>query len=257
MRVLVLSGGGSHGAWQAGAIKALCSKYSYDAIVGTSVGSVNAVGLSFLGPNEIESLWLGLKGTDRIMKLNLEWPWKSSGLYSFSPLKEFIADVLRERTPTIPAYITSLDLASGVLCHDIATADIGATVDLLAGSCAIAGIQSPTNGRVDGGHRDVSPIRFALNELQASEVHAVYADPVGTHLGAWSQWKTFPIIGIMLRALACMIDEITSGDIPDNDSRVRVFQPSEPLPYSSLSYEPAKMSVAFSRGYEETLNERN
>lgn len=252
MRVLVLSGGGSHGAWQAGAIRALSRKYSYDAVVGTSVGAVNAVGFSCVGSNGLQKLWSELDGTGRIMKLNIDWPWKLSGLFSFAPLRELLTNALQKNPPTIPAYITSLDLASGELCYDPATADSRATVDYLLGSCALAGIQEPTNGRVDGGHREVCPISFALNDLHADEVHAVYSDPLESNLGVWRVWSLFPILSVMLRVLQCMIDEITIGDRPVNDPRVRVFAPTAPIEYSSLVYHPPAMMGAYTRGYEET-----
>lgn len=251
MRVLVLSGGGSHGAWQAGAVKALAAKYHYDAVVGTSVGAVNAVGLSRSGADGLQRLWASIDGTSRIMRMNIDWPWKLDAVFNFGPLKELLLNAIKETKATIPAYIASLDLETGELRHDLATDDSDYTVGLLLGSCAIAGIQSPTNGRVDGGHRDICPIRFALDELQASEVHAVYAEPIKSNLGMWSRWKYFPILSIMLRALQSMIDEIMGNDVPIGDSRVKVFSPSRELPYSSLSYDPFRMNKALIDGYNE------
>lgn len=78
-RALVLSGGGSKGAWQVGAIKALlgAGKRSWDSVHGISVGALNASFLSMYNPEEqhehiekLVDLWLGIKNSNDIYK-----PW--------------------------------------------------------------------------------------------------------------------------------------------------------------------------------------
>jgi len=252
MRVLVLSGGGSHGAWQAGAIKALAEKYHYDAVVGSSVGAVNAVGLSCVGAIGLERLWASIGGTGGVMKFNWQWPWQWEGVFTFSPLRTLLQKELVLSKPSTPVYICTTNLETGELCHDLVTENVEATVDLLLGSCALAGIQAPTNNRIDGGHRDQVPIAYAINELRATEVHVVVADPVQQSMGTWARWSFFPILSIMLRALGCMINEIFRSDLDRYKDRVKVFAPKMPLPYSSLEYNSADIQEAFEEGYQET-----
>ena len=57
MKALVLSGGGALGAYEAGAISALCKAFAYDLVCGTSIGALNA---SYVAQNrlpELEKTW--------------------------------------------------------------------------------------------------------------------------------------------------------------------------------------------------------
>ncbi|HBT16594.1 MAG TPA: hypothetical protein DEB05_06530 [Firmicutes bacterium] len=75
-RALVLSGGGSKGAFEVGALEYLLieEKLDFQIFIGTSVGALNA---AFLGQacnreelvdlaQELKALWLGLKGNNSI-----------------------------------------------------------------------------------------------------------------------------------------------------------------------------------------------
>lgn len=58
MKALVLSGGGAHGAYEAGVAKALLERESYDLICGVSIGAINAA-LIAAGrqPGALEAFW--------------------------------------------------------------------------------------------------------------------------------------------------------------------------------------------------------
>ena len=78
-RALVMSGGGSNGAWEAGVIWGLMhysntQDFKYDIVSGISVGSVNAVAMAlFPKGQEIEmSEWL----SDMWVELKTEDVWK-------------------------------------------------------------------------------------------------------------------------------------------------------------------------------------
>ncbi len=67
---LVLEGGGAKGAYQIGAIKALMENgYSFDTIVGTSIGAINAAFLVQGDMDKIEKLWKTLSFKD-LMDIN-------------------------------------------------------------------------------------------------------------------------------------------------------------------------------------------
>lgn len=57
MKALVLSGGGAHGAYEAGVAHALMQRESFDLICGVSIGAINAAVLSTGEPGAIEYLW--------------------------------------------------------------------------------------------------------------------------------------------------------------------------------------------------------
>lgn len=57
MKALVLSGGGAHGAYEAGVAHALMQRESFDLICGVSIGAINAALLSAGEPGAIEYFW--------------------------------------------------------------------------------------------------------------------------------------------------------------------------------------------------------
>jgi predicted acylesterase/phospholipase RssA len=57
MKALVLSGGGAHGAYEAGVAHALLQRESFDMICGVSIGAINAAVLSAGEPGAIEHFW--------------------------------------------------------------------------------------------------------------------------------------------------------------------------------------------------------
>lgn len=252
MRVLVLSGGGSHGAWQAGACQALCTRYQYDAIVGTSVGAVNALGLSTGGPAALGKLWLGLRSSRDVMGVNWDWPWKLDGFLNFNPLKEILKRELYNAAPKIPCFATALSLRTMQVQNIALTGSVSEIIDAVTGSCSLAGIHSPVNGFVDGGHRETVAVNFALNELQASEVHVVLTGPVETEPTVYKAWRFFPVIGVALRALSAMISEITENDLRGVSERVRVFQPLYPHNVSTLKYSPDHIREMINEGFTQT-----
>jgi predicted acylesterase/phospholipase RssA len=57
MKALVLSGGGSHGAYEAGVVKALLERESYDLICGVSIGAINGAFIAAGNPDALEHFW--------------------------------------------------------------------------------------------------------------------------------------------------------------------------------------------------------
>jgi predicted patatin/cPLA2 family phospholipase len=121
-----MSGGGSHGAYEAGAIQGLVSslqlsEVSYDVVSGISAGSINSLGFSqFPKGQEVEAanylnrLWLSINGSETIMK---NWPGGviqgitlESGLYDTTPLRNFLtANVVKNLTRTTIIGVTNLN----------------------------------------------------------------------------------------------------------------------------------------------------
>jgi len=90
---LVMSGGGSNGAWESGALWGLVNygraeDYKYDVVSGVSIGSINASGLAVFGIGDelaavdfIYSTWQNISSED----IFIEWPMGLvSSLYSES-----------------------------------------------------------------------------------------------------------------------------------------------------------------------------
>jgi len=253
MRALVLSGGGSHGAWQAGAIKALATNHKYDVIIGTSVGAVNAAGLSMFGPDALFNIWYGLDGTSSVMSINWGLPWKIKGILNFNPLIKTLNDYFSKYKITTECYAACYDLLTAQMVYKPITGDLIESPRIIAGSCSIAGIHTPVDNLVDGGHREIAPIRYAVEGINADQIDVVMASPIDYSMTAYSEWKYFPLISVALRALDGMIAEIKLNDLELYQDRITVYAPKEELKYSSLIYNPGDIKGALDLGYKETM----
>lgn len=103
---LVMSGGGSHGSYETGALSGLLSvlapeEVAYHVSVGISAGSLNTLGLSMFEVGQetaalelMTNLWLNLGGVSNVLK---EWPGGivqgllfETSLYSTAPLRKYL-----------------------------------------------------------------------------------------------------------------------------------------------------------------------
>jgi NTE family protein len=106
MRALVLSGGGSRGAFQVGVLKSIINKSldskDFEIIAGVSAGAINALGLiSFLeefqdiskAVNRLEELWKSIKDTSDIYQSNSKYSLLFSphlSLFDHHPLENLL-----------------------------------------------------------------------------------------------------------------------------------------------------------------------
>ena len=114
--VLALEGGGDHGAYQAGAFKALAyglpvEERSYDVITGISAGTLNGAGISlFPIGEETQAADFLLKIWDNINKDSIYKNWKNLGylgylwgllyetsIFDTSPLRKLITEILESK----------------------------------------------------------------------------------------------------------------------------------------------------------------
>jgi predicted acylesterase/phospholipase RssA len=108
-RALVLSGGGSNGAWEAGVLYGLLHNgnpedYAYDVVTGVSAGALNSLLFALTEPGTeketteiISDLWLGLKTKDVYKSGWLhtaEIIWAPS-IYDDSPLLKYVKSVVK------------------------------------------------------------------------------------------------------------------------------------------------------------------
>lgn len=116
---LVFTGGGSRGAVEVGALKAIADRIRPDAVIGTSVGAINvALYAAGVTPTELERLWLGL--TSRFV-FPINWgfiwrPWNTRSISHQGNLKRFLSDNLPVQTfeeCKIPLYINATELRTG------------------------------------------------------------------------------------------------------------------------------------------------
>jgi NTE family protein len=153
---LVLSGGGSMGALQAGVLRALLSRgIQPRCIVGTSVGALNGAFLAFhpepSGIDRLVEIWRGL-AKERYFRVNpvrLAYRLASRRLYLFN--NEFLLRLIAEHTvddnfaaTSVPLYVTATNFHTGRK-HVFSTGKVSQAV---LASTAIPGVFGPIE--VDG-----------------------------------------------------------------------------------------------------------
>ncbi len=180
---LVLAGGGGKGAYQIGAWAALKEiGVSFDAIAGTSIGSINGALIAAGDYEKAHRLWKNIS-IDKGIKITEELPdsenlfgrknWgvlfkevlKNGGLDA-SPTADFISQYIDEkavRSSGIPFYIVTVQMTQGVTPREIAIEEIpdGELIDYLMASSNIplaTGIGPEGEKFLDGGVYDNIPL---------------------------------------------------------------------------------------------------
>jgi NTE family protein len=168
---LVLSGGGSKGAVEAGLYQALVDKgIKIDFIVGTSIGAVNGAFIaSGVPPRKLADLWRNFK-VHELYGFNWENLWKffrSDSLYDHRRFRRFL-----ERHLSVYTF-EELKIPLIVPCTNIQTGEPvyireGKLLDPLMASIALPGIFPPQmyNGYqlVDGGVTENVPLEVSVLE---------------------------------------------------------------------------------------------
>ena len=180
---LVLAGGGAKGAYQIGAWKALKEMgITFNAIAGTSIGSINGALIAADDYESAHQLWLNIS-IDKGLRINEELPdpenlfskknWgtlfieviKNGGLDA-SPAAEFVSQYVNEakvRENSIPFFVVTVQMTQGVTPREISIDEIpeGMLTDYLMASSNIplaVGIGPECEKYLDGGVYDNIPI---------------------------------------------------------------------------------------------------
>lgn len=181
-RALVLTGGGTRGAAQVGMLKALVNAgLEFDAVVGCSVGSLNAISFaSEPGKDSIEHLehlWRSLRTKDifpvspvAFIRGLAHQPhvFGDAGLRKMINGHLHIDDLDQAQ---LPLAVMTTELLSG---RSVAWRS-GPAIDILAASSALPGAYPPVrlgDGKlhIDGGVASSIPVRTALEHFDATEI---------------------------------------------------------------------------------------
>ena len=127
-RILVLAGGGSLGAYQAGLLRGFLENdnpgnYTYEYISGASAGALNTLGLSMFakgdeaaGADLLEQVWGNLTSDDQIFTWN-KFPkslFDDTSIANSDPLRRLINQIMDEHGPTKRKFIVGAsDLNTG------------------------------------------------------------------------------------------------------------------------------------------------
>lgn len=283
MRALVLSGGGSKGAWQAGVLKYLMGEAAidYDLICGTSVGAINAAFLcqTPLGkPQEAAAALVGLWQTVNDAKVKRNWfpfrvieaLWKTS-IYDSSPVQRWIRsslDTTKIQASGRKLRVVSVGLGTGEVF--VANESTPNLPEWVIGSSAFPVMMTPAtiDGALwsDGGLRNVTPLGEAIRAGATDIDVLICFDPFGVSSQDTKGMHAIP--QILLRIAGIMNSEITRADLkiaglkndlaslvnsPYKQVNIRVIEPSLGIPYDSLDFSPAGITDMLQMGYADGL----
>ena len=280
-RALVLSGGGSKGAFEVGVLQRLMGdeQVDYDLLCGTSVGAINAAYLAQtpLGkPREAAARLRALWNTVTTEKVRRQWfPFREASalfktsVYDSAPLHQWIRaglDADAVRTSGRKLRIVSVSLGTGEsFVADEQTPDLAGWV-IASSAFPVMLTPASINGDLwtDGGLRTVTTLGEAIR-AGADDVDVVLcSDPFAKSPFDVSGAHAIP--QLLLRSIDIMNGEVSRADLRiaglKNDLsqlrqeyrkvRIRLFQPTEPLPFDSLDFDPANLRKMIDAGYAQS-----
>jgi NTE family protein len=279
MRALVLSGGGSKGAYQVGALKHMMGelKITYDAFCGVSVGAINSAFLAMFpsgqeveASNQLSLLWSGLTNN----KIYKRWfpfgrwhsIWKKSFLDT-SPLQNLLRASLsldKIRTSGKMVNVGCVSLSSGKYTIFDQTCDY--FIDAVIASASFPGMMCPIEfmGQLwaDGGVKEISPIKKAI-EIGADIIDVIVTSPE-TRNKLFIENPT--TIDILKRSLDLSADKILSNDIEKvemynklsaagltdkKNVQINIIRPDFNLIEDLLDFRPHKLVDMAEKGYQD------
>lgn len=231
MKALVLSGGGSRGSWQAGAIKFLGEVYpeGFDLVTGTSVGAINATGVAMYRKEDFPraSEWLHETWINNVTSTKdiwqLRFPLGIPALWNPSVgtnkqlevLLDKLADIDAIQNSGVQVRYSTVDMLSGDLVNytgeDLLEYGVAPIMASASYPMAFPPVQIGEHWLSDGGLRDTAPVGAAL-EAGATEVVVVTTrnpyDAGPAEKGEMSNVATFG-----LRCLSLMFHETVMQDV--------------------------------------------
>ncbi|MFQ5945893.1 MAG: patatin-like phospholipase family protein [Anaerolineae bacterium] len=235
MIAFALSGGGSRGALEAGALLALLEAgVEPDLLVGTSAGAMNAAFLatdpSLGGARLLADLWSTVKRAeifppnDVLLYLTMGWRFLrgKDGLLSSERLRRFVASQLPPKVRrfgdlSVPLYVTAADLNHGVL-YLWGENPEGDLIDAVMASSALPTLFPPEQVAglqlVDGGVVANVPIAIAA-EKGSTEVYAINVGYAGQALP-----QPRGVVNIGLRSLNALIYQQLLDDLERSAGRI-------------------------------------
>jgi NTE family protein len=279
MRALVLSGGGSKGAYQVGALKYMLGelKIVYDAFCGVSVGAINSAFLSMFSIGEeiqasniLFDLWSQLDNT----KIYKRWfpfgrwhaIWKKS-FFDSSPLHYLLKsklDLNKIRKSGKQVNVGTVSLSSGK--YTIFDQNSDHFIDAVIASASFPGMLTPVKflGQLwtDGGVKEISPIKKAV-ELGADIIDVIITNPK-VRVKKFIENPT--TVDVLKRSLDLSTDKIMANDIEKvelynklvelgmtekKNVQLNIIRPDANLIEDLLDFSPHKIQEMIEKGYND------
>ncbi|MGM0460712.1 MAG: patatin-like phospholipase family protein [Bacteroidota bacterium] len=227
-RVLIMSGGGSKGAFQAGVIEQLSKQgWKPDAVAGISVGALNGVMVATGKAGELVSIWKDLREEQVLKRRRIDRKAKSYllhkigldkptlGFFDNSPLKKKVRESVGNKF-VMDFYCGTVNIESGEYKEHVARPMMVPWnyLDAVVASTAIPVVFDPVklDGQlhVDGGVRHINPIGRILQDHSPEEIVFI---TTRTLEGEKEPKNVKDIVNIATQTLHIMLDEIFLKDL--------------------------------------------
>lgn len=271
-KALVLSGGGSKGAYQVGVLKALVEKGSrWDFIAGVSVGALNAAFLGMFDVDdqphavlELEKMWVhSITDNESIYKgwapgllTYIPAAWKGS-VYSTQPLKNLIQRVFdhsKMLASNVQVVVGTTSVNTGEYKAIEKSNNKFCDYVLASASFPIAFPPVCIDGELytDGGVRTIVPIMDAI-AIGATEIDVILTSP-HKHSMRYVASKTISkIMPLTLRITDILLDEVYVSDLARiehlHNVKINVYAPKKQTMYSSLYFNSRNIKTLIDYGY--------
>lgn len=242
MKAVVMSGGGAGGCIQVGMLSALAEQGTeFTHAYGVSTGALNAAGLAYQGLEGLRANWFALEKNSDIFKPNwLGGPFYGDSLYKSDPLRKRLESTIQGE-PRIHATVAAVDLHTGLIHYDTAGSETFLESTLASASVPLHA--PPVKNLVDGGVRDITPIKKAITDGH-TDITVLLAQPwTPDSPGAWPMPKSKWFRGLKVAARAV---DILASEIFKNDIKLCLLKNRLPE-YSQIKltvYAPATRTIA-------------
>lgn len=283
MKAIVLSGGGSKGAYQAGVLKHLLGnlKNQYEIICGVSVGAINSaflaqytLGNEIEASNKLSELWEKLENKNiykRWFPLG-KWHalWQPS-LYNSQPLTDLIESTIsldRIRAAGRRVNVGTVSLSSGkyTIFNQTHPSFIKAVIASASFPIMLSPVKIADQLWSDGGSKEITPLKTAI-DMGATEIDVIITSPEQRVKLFFENPNT---IDVLKRSFDLSSDKIMSNDIEkvyiynklaasgDLERRVvkmNIFRPKNNLIEDVLDFTPSKVKIMMEKGYQDAITQ--
>lgn len=274
-RALVLSGGGSKGAFQVGVLKALLETgHQWDSVHGISVGALNAAYLAMFKPEDqpgslpgLLDIWDNVKSTADIYKpwapgkLHYVYSMFKGSLNSGAPLRKIVEasfDAVKLASSGVKLTVGCVSLTSGqYVAIDGSAPNI---IEYILASSHLPLVFEPLtlDGEqwVDGGIRHQIPILEALKE-RPDEIDVIITSPIAFERVMNIDTPLTSCPNVALRASEILADQVYINDyfivsrvIRLGKVKIRVFAPDSQPNGNSMDFDGDTIQDAIEMGYQ-------
>ncbi len=276
-KVLILSGGGTKGSYEAGVIQQLDNAVQaglaepFEQVYGTSVGAFNAAGYAFKGAQFVSDFWKSVRRRSQVLTPHFVAGILQGGLYTLDPLEAALTHELKDgQKPALLPTVVSTHLNTGLTTFTSYQGLAQPFIDQVIASASVPGLVVPRKiGQqwyVDGGLIDNTPIEQAILD-GATDLTVVLCLPLtpipGDNFTMPQGFQTVKAIPVLLmRSLDILSQKVFLGAILSTVAnpvspithlpvQLTVYAPRTPLG-TTFDFVAADLASEYQRGFEET-----